>query len=120
MTDLKLSTQTNDLDLSNSTDIQLTSTAVESLAQRLRIKLKIFTNTYFMDMDFGIPYYEQVFVKGASKKLLDAIFKKAIYDTPDVSAIVNYRSEFDRANRRYLPQFTVISSDGNSQKVKVN
>jgi len=119
MTDLKLNTQTNDLDLLNTTDIQLTETAVESLAQRLRIKLKIFTNTYFMDMDFGIPYYEQVFVKGTTKKLLDAIFKRAIYDTPDVNSVVNYRSQFDRQNRIYQPQFTVTSSDGQQAKVKV-
>lgn len=120
MTDIRLDPQTNDLDLLNNTDIQLTKTSVDGLAQRLRIKLKMFINTYFMDMDFGIPYYEQVFVKGATKKLLDAIFKKAIFDTPDVSAVLSYRSQFDRANRQYLPQFTVISVDGQQEKVKVN
>lgn len=120
MSDLKLNTQTNDLDLLNNTDIQITGSAIESLAQRLRIKLKMFINTYFMDMDFGIPYYEQVFIKGTTKKLLDAIFKKAIYDTPDVGSILNYRSEFDRVNRVYIPQFTVVSIDGQAEKVKVN
>lgn len=119
MTDIKINTQTNDLDLLNNRDIQLTSTPVEGLAQRLFIKLKMFINNYFLDMDFGIPYYEQVFVKGTTKKLLDAIFKRAIYDTPDVGAIVNYRSEFDRINRVYVPQFTVLSVEGNAAKVKV-
>lgn len=117
--DILLSTSTHDLELDSSGNIQLTSNAVESLGQRLKIKLLFFRNTYFLDLDFGIPYYEQVFIKGTSKKLLDALFKQAIFNTPEVGSILSYRSEFDRANRRYSPVFTVISRDGQSITVRV-
>ena len=117
--DIKLDRTTNDLLLDNNTDIKLTDNAADSLGQRLYIKIKIFTNTYFLDMDFGIPYYDQVFVKGATKRLIDAVFKKAIFDTPTVGSVLNYRSKFDRKERTYEPQFTVISTDGTQNLVKV-
>lgn len=117
--DIRLSTQTHDLELDSSGNIQLTTNAVQSLGQRLKIKLLFFKNTYFLDLDFGIPYYEQVFIKGTSKKLLDALFKQAIFKTPEVGSILTYRSEFDKANRKYSPVFTVISRDGQQVTVRV-
>lgn len=117
--DIQLNTATHDLELDSSGNIKLTDTAIESLGQRLKIKLLFFKNTYFLDMDFGIPYYEQVFVKGTTKKLLDALFKQAIFSTPEVGSILTYRSEFDRANRKYSPVFTVVSRDGQQTQVRV-
>jgi hypothetical protein len=117
--DILLGISTHDLELDSSGNIQLTQTAAQSLGQRIKIKLLFFKNTYFLDLDFGIPYYEQVFIKGTSKKLLDALFKQAIFRTPEVGSILTYKSEFDRVNRKYSPTFTVISKDGQQTTVKV-
>ena len=108
----------HDIELGSGGDLQLTENAIQSLGQRLKIKLLLFKNTYFMDLDFGIPYYEEVFVKGRSKKLLDAVFKQAIFETPEVGSILNYRSEFDRKERKYSPTFTVVSKDGQQTNVR--
>jgi len=116
--DIKLNNTTHDLELDSSGNITLTETVPQALGQRLKIKLLLFKNTYFLDMNFGIPYYEQVFVKGATKKLLDAIFKQAIFKTPNVGAIISYKSEFDRPNRKYSPVFSVISKDGQQVTVR--
>lgn len=113
MIDLKLDLTTNDIIFQNG-DISFTAPGQESLAQRLNIKLRFFMGEWFLNMDFGIPYFQQIFVKPVVQYTIDAIFKSQILETPGVLELTSYTSSFDNVSRTFTLSFEVISEQGDS------
>lgn len=104
MSDLRL--KDGDL-LIHDFDLSLTDSGSDSLAQRLSIKLQFFKGEWFLDTDFGIPYFQEIFVKPFIQSAMDAIFKNQILATPEVVALVRYASQFNRNQRTFAVAFTV-------------
>ncbi len=94
-------------------DLSLTDPDSESLAQRLSIKLQFFKGEWFLDIDFGIPYFQEIFVKPFIQSAMDAIFKNQILATPDVVALVQYASQFNRSQRTFAVEFIVKTKSNN-------
>lgn len=108
--DLKLDSLDHDLMFVDN-DLVVTQTESESLAQRLIVKLKTFRGEWFLDETVGIPYFQSIFGKNRSKESIDAIFKRAILDEPEVEALIFYRSAVDTQYRVFSVQFEVQSSN---------
>ena len=106
MTDFVLKPD-HDLDLTNQSLSLTSDTNGQSIAQRLKIKLWMFKGEYFFNTEYGVPYYQEIFVKGATKDEVDQIFKTAILETPGVEEIIRYTSEFNRTLRTFTLDFTV-------------
>lgn len=106
MTDLTIDKDTNDLVVSNDGFLSLV-TEGEALAQRLDIRLAMVRETYFLNLDFGVPYYTEIFRKGVTKPFLDSIYIDEIYNTEGVGAVTSYKSTFDTKARSYSAKFTV-------------
>lgn len=100
-------------------DLVLTTTESESLAQRLTIKLLTFEGEWYLDSEEGIPYFQSIFGKNRSKESVDAIFKKAITEEPEVEALLSYQSDIDDLARVFSVSFTVRSSNS-QENVPVN
>lgn len=107
--DIKLNTD-HDLDFDGE-DLKLTSTESESLAQRLKVKLRTFKEEWFLDVDEGIPYYQSIFGKNRAKETIDIIFKNAILAEPEVVHILSFNSTIS-PQRIYHLSFTVLSENG--------
>lgn len=110
MTDLLL--KNGDLVI-NGFGLSLTEPSSESLAQRLSIKLQFFKGEWFLDIDFGVPYFQDIFVKPFIQSAVDAILKSHILATPEVAALICYSSQFNKAKRGFTLQFTVKTRSGN-------
>jgi len=106
VTDLAIDKDTNDLVFSSDGFLSLTTDA-QALAQRLDIRLAMVRETYFLNLDFGVPYYTEIFRKGVTKLFLDSVYIDEIYSTPGVGAITSYKSTFDTKERSYSAKFTV-------------
>ena len=107
--DLKLDTD-HDLKFVDN-DLVVTEVESESLAQRLIIKLKTFQGEWYLDERVGIPYFQSILGKNRSKETIDAIFKRAITEEPEVQALNSYRSILDTKNRIFTVSFSVQSSN---------
>lgn len=112
MTDIQLD-NTGDIDISDYT-MSLTYDLTESVKQRISIKLKFFKGEYFLDTTIGIPYFQQVFVKGVNKGVIDSIFKNAISRTDGVDKILFYTSTLNNSLREYSANWSVQLVNGDT------
>lgn len=118
MTDLKLDLLTNDLSIING-NLSITSESTETVAQRLSIKLKLFQGEYFLDTDFGIPYYQTILKKGVNKAIVDGVYKSAIINTPGVVRISSFNSAYSPRTREYRARFSVVADTGETITLEV-
>lgn len=98
--DFLLDQTTNDLVLEDG-ELKFTTETPVELTQRLGIKLRTFQGEWFLDIDYGIPYLQQIISQARSKKDVDIIFLNAIRSEEDVNSVKNYNSTWDRYQRVY-------------------
>jgi hypothetical protein len=108
---LKLDPITHDLIIENFQYKEI-STKTEDLAQRLKIKLLLFKGEWFLDEDYGIPYFQDIFVKGTTKEDVDDIFRVAISNEIGVDALLTYESIYTTATREFSVAATVKTTEG--------
>jgi len=59
-------------------DIQLNSPGLQAVGQRLAITLNTFKGEFFLNTEFGTPWFQTVFVKGVSKNLIDSALRSVL------------------------------------------
>lgn len=89
----------------------------DDVPQRLKIRLQYFFSEWRFNMNLGLPYIQKVFSGTFSKSEVDAIFKDVIIKTRGVLELVEFRSEFNHAQRNYTLDFTVKDSNGREVKI---
>ena len=83
----------SDLSIDTSGDIKVVdgdvvlNTGIESIRQHIEIRLRAFFGEWFLDQRIGVPYFDNVFRKNPDLTVLNAIFTKAILDTPGVNSL---------------------------------
>jgi len=88
MSDLYLDTGTGDLSVSAAGVIRLTDGTLETVAQRLKIKLRTFLGEWFLDTQVGLPYYQSILgQKNPDLAPIRSIFRSALLADPDVDSV---------------------------------
>lgn len=96
------------------TDLVLTSTIQEKVAQRLSVRFKTLLGTWFMDTTFGLDYLNNILGKGRTKLSIDAIIRKEILKDKYVKTITSFESEV--VDRTYVCRFSVLAIDAGTTK----
>lgn len=73
-------------------DIVLNTKGAEAVAQRIDITLKTFKGEFFLNTDFGAPWFQTVLRKGVSKNLIDTQLKNIILGVEGVLQVFEYES----------------------------
>lgn len=110
MSDLKLNTSTWDLQITNG-DLVLIEDK-EALSQYLRQRLQTFLGEWFLNVEEGIPYFQEVMSKGTGLEAISSIFKKAILETAGVQGLESFEIDFDPVNRTLELEFAAQSVAG--------
>lgn len=98
----------------------VTSFPVQTVAQRLFIRLRTFKGEWFYNTLYGVPYFQRIFTK-TSKGAVDAIFQDQILSEVGVKRITEFNSTLNTANRRYSLSFRVLTTDGQeSETITIN
>jgi hypothetical protein len=108
---MKLDPLTHDLIVGNFQFTEISTTA-EDLSQRLKIKLLWFLGEWFLDETYGLPYFQEIFVKGVSLEKIDGRFRTAIARERGVSALLEYSSNYDRTLRLFTVEAKVKTTNG--------
>ena len=110
--DLLLNYETNDLIFNNGplTKEFTTQPLVSTVQQRLFILLKTFQGEWFLDTEYGIPYWQDILGKKVNKQRVDLIFQQKILAENGVKEITYFNSSI--SNRNYSAQFRVRVSTG--------
>lgn len=110
MSDLSLDTLTADLIIQNG-DLVLNS-GLEAIRQNLQSRLSFFLGEWFLDVDAGVPYYQDVLKKNPDPVILDGVFKDAILGTPGVIGLDEFDMQMDTALRQLKLTFRARTTDG--------
>ena len=94
----------------------VTLTISQGLKQRLKIKLLTFMGEWFLDTNYGTPYFQQIVGKNRSKGTLDIIFRQVIISDEDVVSILKFESELS-TDRVYSLTFSVKGRDGTTIEI---
>lgn len=95
----------------------VTTLPLETVAQRLRIRLLTFQNEWFADTGYGIPYYQRILGKKPTKSALDQIFQQAILEERGVREITYYESSL--SGRNYSVVFRVKTREGETSLITI-
>lgn len=90
MADITL-TSSHDL-LVEGKDIKLFETIEDGTVQAVKIRLQNYQGNWFLDLNNGIPYYQEIFGRNDTKDLADTYIKTAIKNTDNITSITNYTS----------------------------
>ena len=86
-------------------DFQLTSDHLESVAQRLYIRLKSSKFKWFWNTEYGVDWFGKVFGKTKNKTRIDLLLKEEIRKEKWVEKITSFSSVIDRQTRVYSCTF---------------
>jgi len=111
MIDLKLDPITHDLVIENFT-FAITTTKEDEIVQRLKVKLLFFKGEWIHNLNYGIPYYQEIFIKGIDLEDIDDIFRTQIANESGVRDLISYSSTFNPSTRQLNINAKVITDSG--------
>lgn len=109
MLDIALNSD-HDLDVKG-IDLWLVDQA-EQVRQQLLIKLKLWTGEWFLDVEFGTPYLQDILGKQLTLSGAVAAIKKSILEVEGVRSIQEFNYNFSSQSRSLSVDFTVDTPFG--------
>ena len=80
----------------------------DRVAQQVKMTLLTFLSEWFLDINWGVPYLEEVLVKNPRLSSVEHILRAKIKNVPDVERITSFSMTYNR-QARYLS--VVFSAD---------
>ena len=85
------------------------------MAQDLRTRLNMFRGEWFLDLQEGVPYFENIIgVKDPDKNQIKSIFRDAILATDYVTSVTSLDLVIDGSTRSATLDFVCTVSDGST------
>jgi hypothetical protein len=86
-----------------------------AVAQDLRTRLNMFRGEWFLDLQEGVPYFENIIgVKDPDKNQIKSIFRDAILATDYVTSVTSLDLVIDGSTRSATLDFVCTVSDGST------
>lgn len=117
--DLYLDPITHDLVLDNFT-LKVTKTKEEEITQRLKIKLLWWKGEWVFNLNFGIDYRNEVFVKGIDLDDIDEMFRLQIANEDGVRELISYSSSHNASTRELNVTAKVLIDSGEILNLSFN
>lgn len=116
MKDLRL-TEDGDLYITENGDVQFT----DSVLQAIKIRLKWFLAEWRINTNYGMPYYDEVFIKNPSTALIEDRIRTEILSIDGVQTVESISVMIDKTTRVANIQFKVVAQEEViNEEVKVN
>ena len=106
MKDLLLD-DSGDLLLNELGDIQFT----DSVKQAIEIRIRWFAKEWKLGPDFGIPYFDEVFIKNPSEQLIEERMREAISEVEEVDEILSFSLFIDKILRKLEVVYAVSTEE---------
>jgi hypothetical protein len=97
-------------------DLALTSdvnpNGTNPILQDMLTRLRMFLGEWFMDSTQGIPWFQQILVKGYDQSKVDAIFVNSLLNTPGVLQLNSYSFSVNSSLRVLTVNFSAETTSG--------
>jgi hypothetical protein len=97
--------------LASTGDLRLVSDE-EAIVQAVGIALQFVRGEWFLDLEFGVPYFQDVLIKNPSPDVLHSVFRAAILGVKGISAVTSLVLSLDRATRTLSVTWSATSDVG--------
>lgn len=95
------------------TDNELTFVyGADEVKQRVTQRLRAFRGEWFLDLDVGVPYYQEILVKNPSTTVVEGRLKQTIAATPGVIEITEFVFDLDKSTRQATVNARIRSVSG--------
>lgn len=84
----------------------------DAIAQNLRIALRMFKGEWFLNVDEGVPYIQNIFIKAPRISVITVLLRKAILSVAGVEEIKTFDVQVDAAARSLSVTFDARLADG--------
>lgn len=82
-------------------------TEKEYVAQRIQTRLLLFLGEWFLDTSQGVDWFGSILTKPVNMVTIEGILKATIINTPDVTELLTFTSDFQKGVREYNVNFSV-------------
>lgn len=86
--DFKLDPLTWDLDMSTG-EVEAVSGGA-AICQHVRIRYQFFLGEWFLDTRLGVPWFQEIFRKNASRARVDFLLRRVLTTTPGVASVISF------------------------------
>lgn len=111
MNDLELDLESHDLVIDNG-DLNLLNKEQRVAQQSLKINLLFFKGEWFVDLEYGVPYFQSILRKGVSKNLVDSIIQQTIRQSYNIDSITDFKSEIINKEEYVITIFEATTTSG--------
>ena len=84
----------------------------EYIAQSLQERFRFFMGEYKYDVNFGMPYFQQILIKGFNANIIRGAFTNMALSCPGVSAVKSLTLDFNHSARSMAVNIEVQSDVG--------
>jgi hypothetical protein len=118
--DLKIDPETGDLAIGPDGGFVMVS-GREGVAQLVRIRLKLFKDEWFLNLDAGVPYYDEILGEKFSDLTLRRLIteqimgKHGLARVPGVVGISSLGIEYDARLRRAIVTWIILTEFGDTE-----
>ncbi len=74
----------------------------QQVVQSVRTRLQFYLGEWFLDLNAGTPWYQEIFVKPINLGNIESILKTRIINTPELSTITEFSMELEDPTSRIL------------------
>lgn len=96
----------------------VTQPFTENVQQRLFIRLRTFMGEWFMDTEYGVPYYQRILGRKTPKPSVDRIFQEEILAERGVAEIISFTSTL--VQREYSVKTEIRCVNGETFTLEIN
>ncbi len=97
--DFQIDRTTGDVSIVGGDFIGITD-PLDAAAQDLSQALHTYYGEWFLDLDIGVPYFQQILVKNPDGDIVDGVLKAAIAARPGVISIIGFDLNYNGATRK--------------------
>lgn len=108
--DLEMNYVTGTLKVSNG-DLSVVA-GLNSIRQELTQRLQFLEQEWFLDLQAGLPFWDQIFEKGADISVLRRLYQDEIEATPGVKLVKELNLRIDKSTRTLYVDFVVNTDLG--------
>jgi hypothetical protein len=115
--DIKLDLTANDIVIEDY-DMQIIDEG-ERIRQQLTTHLLTARGEWYLNINHGVPYFEDIWKKQADRALIESVFKTEIMKIDDILEIISFALELDAVNRSLSVLFSAKTTFGAADNITV-
>lgn len=85
---------------------------LEETAQNLFVNLKTYQGEWFLDQSIGMPWFQDILIKGQPINIISGLIKDAIVNTDGVTELNKFELDYDNETRTMTLDAKAKSANG--------